>query len=372
MKYPTDSGRQPWATSQLAALTAIRDEAKNQRPDARSKLAQILRRSNRSTDLLAAAMRSLQEHARVVLHFHPDRLTNNGLSVAESMLVDGVYRSQFETGISNGSPTAFAGGDRDLWEKQLFRGAYHVQGVTPADRPKYGSLQVFCYADGPSPRFGSCYFVMRPEATARCSFTYGDSHTMPDIVGTIDSVDSIMAALLQDIEETGSALGSDGLSVAGFLDYLACEFPTAPDDPARLPVKRNLDEYIEAQVHGPIELGWDIDRLVADPSYRGTKTGMHLHEISVRYGIPLQWHPGFVVPVDMVPDDFRGPSMPAFARWVADIAGKESLDAAAIGAASASLGREPESWRRWGTQDEALRLLRQAWHVVVKFGIPGG
>jgi hypothetical protein len=38
----------------------------------------------------------------VTLHFHPDRLAA-GLPVLQLMARDGAYRSQFETGTSNGA-----------------------------------------------------------------------------------------------------------------------------------------------------------------------------------------------------------------------------------------------------------------------------
>src|SRR3712207_7188489 len=52
-------------------------------------------------------------------------LSRSGSTVAEGLLADGVYRTQFETGLSGGSTTAFAGGERDEWERRLFGGAYH-------------------------------------------------------------------------------------------------------------------------------------------------------------------------------------------------------------------------------------------------------
>ena len=30
-----------------------------------------------------------------------------------------------------------------------------------SERPKYGSLELVRFPDGPAPRFGSCYFVLR-------------------------------------------------------------------------------------------------------------------------------------------------------------------------------------------------------------------
>jgi hypothetical protein len=46
----------------------------------------------------------------------------------------------------------------------------------------------------------------------------------------------------------------------------------------------------------------------------------------------------------------------------------ERVDAAVIGRAAASLYHNPGQWREWGVYPEALRLLRQLWHVVVHFG----
>jgi Protein of unknown function (DUF3626) len=74
---------------------------------------------------------------RVTLHFHPDRLAG-GRPILQLMAQDGVYRSQFETGTSNGGLTAHPGGDRWRWESRIFAAAY--DNGPAADRPKYGSL----------------------------------------------------------------------------------------------------------------------------------------------------------------------------------------------------------------------------------------
>ena len=57
--------------------------------------------------------------APIALHFHPERRTARGLTVAKGLLADGLYQSQFVTGISNGSPTAFPGRLRDMLETTL-------------------------------------------------------------------------------------------------------------------------------------------------------------------------------------------------------------------------------------------------------------
>jgi Protein of unknown function (DUF3626) len=69
------------------------------------------------------ALACVRQHGRVVLRFHPDRLGLKASTVAEALLEEGIYRNQFETGLSNGSLSTFPGGERDVWEKNLFDGA---------------------------------------------------------------------------------------------------------------------------------------------------------------------------------------------------------------------------------------------------------
>jgi hypothetical protein len=64
-------------------------------------------------------MECVRVHARVVVHFHPDRFGIRRTTVAEALLNEGVYRNQFETGLSSGSVSAFPGGARDTWENTL-------------------------------------------------------------------------------------------------------------------------------------------------------------------------------------------------------------------------------------------------------------
>ena len=60
---------------------------------------------------------------RVTLNFHPDRRVGE-VPILEAMARDGLYRSQFETGTSNGGLTAHPGGDRWSWESRIFGNAY--------------------------------------------------------------------------------------------------------------------------------------------------------------------------------------------------------------------------------------------------------
>jgi hypothetical protein len=299
---------------------------------------EALGRIGDAVDVAAALVVVAQ--ARVTVNFHPDRLLHNGQTVAEALAAEGVYRGQFETGISNGGRSAYPGGDRDRWEEALFGGAYHVDGVVNADRPKYGSLNLADHPDGASPRFGSCHLRLRPEVNARCTFTVGDSHLGPADIGTLAAFECVLAGQLERSDwPPVVAAGANG---------------------------RVLDGYLEAQVHGELRLDRDVEAIVLDPSFRGTPAAALLGGL----GRPVRWHYGFELRADEYGDEFRGPEVPPLARAVGERFGGGRLDAAVVGRAAAAFIRHPEEWRRFGEPDELLQYAKYLWHTLVHFGRP--
>jgi hypothetical protein len=302
-------------------------------------------------DALRGAIRA---HARVALHLHPDRLGPGGEVVAAALLAGGVYRSQFETGLSNGKVDPAPGGARDQWEGRLFGGAYGPD-TPPAERPRYGALDLLHHADGPAPRFGSCYLLCGPAITARSTLTYQDSHQDPQEKGTLDELDDVLAALLGEVFLRDAALGATGLMPAPLVRRLLADLPGGRPDPSDRAPSRNLNHYVEAQVHGEIRLDRDVEALVADPSFRGTETGGHLEALATRYDLTIAWHQGFRMRVEDTPSDFRGPTMPGLAAEV----GREGVvDAAAIGDAAREAAGDPER----------LQELKLLWHCLVRTG----
>ncbi len=200
-----ESSRDLLSPSQLAALRHVEQLAVND-GSALERIERVLTRTAVARSEYDRAMACVTAHARVALHFHPDRIGRHGTdSVAERLLADGIYRNQFETGVSSGSVSAFAGGARDRWEKALFGDAYHAGEVSAAERPKYGALELVRFPDGPIPRFGSCYFVLKPLVCERTSFTFMGSEDAraAERIGTIDRMSSVMAWLLEEIEQGG-------------------------------------------------------------------------------------------------------------------------------------------------------------------------
>ncbi|WP_339294730.1 DUF3626 domain-containing protein [Paenibacillus sp. FSL W7-1279] len=354
--------------AQQQAILHVESTAASQRRVALKMTEHIWRKHGKASVTIGSLLSHIEKFARVTLNFHPDRILPTGRSVIESLLREGVYHNQFITSVTNGSRTAYPGGDRDQWERLLFGGAYQQPGVRHDERPKYGALNLMNFADGGSPRFGSCFLVLSPGILKRSTFTFGDSHAGPEFVGTIRQWDSILTALLQQVESTGSALGSPNVNIPAMLERLI-HLPSSHTGPTG-PVGRSLDDYMEAQIHGVIDLSSDVEALVADPSYRNTPIGSLLHALCERYNLTLSWHPGFCLAVRDVPDDFRGPAMPPLAKRIDQRFGGSlgMLDAAIIGKAAAQLHHDSSEWSDWGTFAETFQHLKQLWHVLVKYG----
>ena len=158
-------------TSQGSALGYVSEVASHTLRQSREQISEILRLSDCEPTTSDAVKTSIIRSAPIDLNFHPDRIDNSGLSVAEGLLKHGVYKNQFETQISNGGLTAYEGGDRDQWEERLFGGAYQGKGVKPEHRPKYGGLNLLGFWDGACARFGSCYLRLKPHVARRCTFS---------------------------------------------------------------------------------------------------------------------------------------------------------------------------------------------------------
>jgi uncharacterized protein DUF3626 len=251
----------------------------------------------------------LDRRARITLHFHPDRDVR-GVSVLESLRRDGVYRSQFETGTSNGGLTAYPGGDRWRWENRIFGGAYDA--APAAARPVYGALNVRGRRNGGSPRFGSAFFRLRESALDRSTFCYPDSFTEPVNFGTADRAGLVAIAAANQL------------------------------DP--------LDDYVEAHVHGGVSLARDAEALVLDPCFRGTD----VEAVARRLPCPVEWHDGFVLDITQVRrrPEFKTPEAVALAERIA-VDGL--LTARILGDAARTGQHDPQT-------------VKYVWHYIARFG----
>lgn len=246
---------------------------------------------------------------RVSLNFHPDRLLRDR-PILDVLADDGVYCSQFVTGTSNGGLTAFPGGDRWRWESRIFDGAYDE---APAhERPVYGALNFRGKPVGAAPRFGSAHFRLTADTLARTTFCYPDSVFEPSDFGVADRM-GLIAIALADRQD-------------------------------------DLDDYVEAQVHGPVLLRSHVEALVLDPCYRGTE----VEASAARLGCAVEWHAGFRLTVAELRryPEYRGPQ---FVELGERIAVDGVLDPGIIGDAARSGRFDPQA-------------VKRVWHYLARFG----
>jgi hypothetical protein len=339
------------------AIEAVRARAGAGRAGAAERVHAVL-----GPDVDAQCLRGV---GRLTLNFHPDRVAAGGRTVAAGLVEDGRYRSQWVTWISNGGRSATHGGQRHGWERTLFAGAYDGIDPTAEEYPLYGAFDVLADPHGGSPRFGSAYVVLRPAVLDRVTLCVGDSHAGPVDVGTADELTAILAGLA-DQAAAGRLLGRP-LTVDHLRRLLDGE--SVIDRPGR-----ELDHYVEAQVHGGVDLATDVDTMVVDPSFRGTDVERDLATAAGRYGFDLRWHAGSELAVADVPADFRGPEMPDLAARVAGgrFDGKRGdrervVDAAAIG--RAFTGDAPAPPRPDGDDPiSEAQQLKYLWHTVLAHG----
>ncbi len=129
----SDAGDVGLTPTQVAAVAHVQALAERDRGAATERAAEVLARAaiDLGVDELCGR---IAEVGRVALNFHPDRIAVGGRVVVEALLEDGVYRNQFETGISNGG----LGAIRERFEDRLFAGSYRRTGLLASERPKYG------------------------------------------------------------------------------------------------------------------------------------------------------------------------------------------------------------------------------------------
>ena len=197
---------------------------------------------------------------------------------------------------------------RDEWEKDLFGGAYHLDDTSDSERPRYGALDLMLHPDGPSPTSDAVTSSSSQRVSQRSTFTYLDS-SHSAIKGTLAAFDDVLAATMRDAFFSDFAIGERNLTAPRLVDHFLTNLEKPYEDPSTRHANRNLNHYIEAQVHGDVSLADDVEILVADlPSRTPLLVGCST-SCAPPYSIQLYWHMGFAMRSQDVPTDFRGPAM---------------------------------------------------------------
>ncbi len=213
----------------------------------------------------------LRDEASLHIYFNPQRKLRRGGLALSSYFSSGLYKNQFETRTSGATLTPDPGGTRDRWERILFRGAYHDHPLIPEERPKYAVLNAEgLTVPGASACYGDGIFVLKPEVKARTTITSTDtSYCAVERLGTPEYAAHVLGGLW-------TTKGMDAISthVLG----------------KRVPTTEEFHHYIEAQVHGPIDLARDVEQIVLHTSLREVAPGVRA--LSRKFNIPLFWNDG--------------------------------------------------------------------------------
>src|SRR5262249_39660424 len=114
-------------------------------------------------------------------------------------------------------------------------------------------------------------------------------------------------------------------------------------------------------------------------------TESELRALADAYALHFEWHPGFELRADRVPDHAHGLEIPALAplpdwaeRWDLPALGARIdrefgdsahvLNAAILGRAFADLRRNPDRWAALGPPLVALQHLKLLWLMIVVCG----
>eukprot|EP00929_Paragymnodinium_shiwhaense_P061280 TRINITY_DN30606_c0_g1_i1.p1 TRINITY_DN30606_c0_g1~~TRINITY_DN30606_c0_g1_i1.p1 ORF type:complete len:285 (+),score=25.38 TRINITY_DN30606_c0_g1_i1:413-1267(+) len=222
---------------------------------------------------LHTMLRWIRDKASIIIHLDLDR-------AIEYLETDTHYRNQFETGTSGG---LLNGRTRDKWEHDLFGGRYDA--CHPFHRVKYGVMNVFNDPRGyvRLRNFGDSYLLLRGGVRHRCTLS-------PE-----DSGECAGGKRLEDRE----VLAAARLALPEFYAHVAMEYSDEElQESLRAANAKDVHcgdtsktmrprKYKEVQIHGEVDLGKHVERLVANE--RHWPMEKRLQELCKRHGWTLGW-----------------------------------------------------------------------------------
>ena len=259
--------------TQKKALSVASDRATKKVADARKSLLERIKTWSFGEADLDKLVAYIQTYSPVTIQFHPDKKLPGGKNVVEGFAEEPEYKNQFQTKISSGSLCPTAGSSRDGWEKKCFAGVYHEHDLNPDERPKYGGLSALNSPSGNGGNwYGKCFFELRQDVKFRTTVTPRNSCgcTAEDVT-TIDAVEVML-------DQVGKKDQS----------YLKSMFEVARGE--RHSVKQSYSgSYVEAQIHGTVDLARDVDFVVIDTKYVATPHGQQLLQLAEKWGATVKF-----------------------------------------------------------------------------------
>lgn len=173
----------------------------------------------------------IQNNVDVIIHFDLDKL-------AKPFTLDIKYRNLFEVN-SSGGTNSFS--MREDWEDNLFNSIY--KDAQYSERVKYGCLNMLCERTGcgTAHHYGKSYMILKNYVKKRVSFVNGDSSLKQIHIACFDNFGHLFLHLDTKLIHNIMSI------IMGKKDSEIKIYP-----------------YIEVQIHGDIDFGKDIHKLMID------------------------------------------------------------------------------------------------------------
>jgi hypothetical protein len=189
---------------------------------------------------LKKTLNFISNNVQAIIHIHINKLIDFFLKELQN---DGktYYRNQFETGTSSG---ALSKTHRIDWEKNLFNGIYNDS--TNEEKVKYGVINLLAHKEGVKTAYayGNSYMILKKEVNDRLSFVSGDSSMKQLHIATFKHPCIVMNMLDNILLDTLIKV-SNGL----------------------IPPSTQKYNYIELQVHGPVNIQRDVESFVINRAF---------------------------------------------------------------------------------------------------------
>lgn len=245
--------------SQRMALRHIRRICRPLHVAARVRLAERIQKLGFDEQDLDTTLGWIRDEAPILIHLDLGQ-------VAELLADDTHYKSQFETGSSNGTLDASR---RSGWEDDLFGDAY--KDAQPGERCKYGVLNATNDPKGVRAcrQYGASYLQLRG-TRLRTTFSAEDSAAMG--AESLATVDYYAHVLEQYTDQELFATLNVGIRNVRGAD------------------SRILGRYKEAQIHGHVSLRDHVEFIMADTSLRESEDAISAVELlGTVHGVPVLW-----------------------------------------------------------------------------------
>ena len=237
----------------------------------------------------------LLESAPVIVHLRIQE-------VLPFLLKDSHYRNFYETNATNTMSTQ---SERFKWDSLLFEGLYDSN-TAPHERIKFGLLDVGFAQNSDIIRktiarlYGWSRLELKPSVRWRCTYSIGDSGI---VKGTRDLtvLETLVTGQWRSQEMRPVVLAAAAAAAVGKDGEDDVKQRVEKD---RIEQRRRMKEgrgilrwekqssviYIEAQIHGPIDLSTDVEALIVDKHYKNNETMVsYLDAFTERFGVPYRW-----------------------------------------------------------------------------------